>query len=192
MDLACGTSPFRRYFPRAQAYIRVDKVPADSGVISGDMLSIPLAEKSVDTVLLFQAISDVRAPLNVLKEVERVLRPEGCVIVFESMAYPEHDLPLDFYRIMPEGLRDLAEQAGLRMVECTRLGGLFTRFGSLWNTFVMGRLGQIIVFRPIAYIGIMAANVVCYGLDSISPHRRLASDYLAVLTLSRQLPEEIY
>jgi SAM-dependent methyltransferase len=184
LDLACGESPFRSCFPKVEAYLRVDRNPLDPEVILGDMLAIPLASQSVDLVLLFQAITDVPNPLAVLKEVRRVLRPGGRLLVFESMDYPEHDAPYDFYRLMPEGLRAIAGDAGLQLRECTRLGGLFTRFAALWNSFVMGGLKRYAVLRPLAHLGLACSNLLCYGLDLLVPHPRLASDYLAVLTLN--------
>jgi len=183
LDLACGESPFRSYFPKVEAYIRVDLNPLDPEVITGNMLAIPVARQSMDVVLLFQAITDVPNPVAVLKEVRRVLRPGGQLLVCESMEYPEHDAPYDFYRLMPEGLRTLAADAGLHLRECTRLGGLFTRFATLWNYFIMGSLKRYAALRPLALLGVACGNLLCYGLDLLAPHPRLASDYLAILAL---------
>lgn len=183
LDLACGESPFRKYFPNARQYVRVDRDPLDAEVIGGDMRCIPMPELSVDTVLLCQAITDVSDPANVLKEVRRTLRPGGKLIVFESMCYPEHDAPHDYFRLMPEGLRVIAESAGFQMLECIRLGGLFTRFASLWNSCLMGGVMRYRVLRPIGLFGVALANLVCYAMDRLAPHPRLASDYLAVLEL---------
>lgn len=182
LDLACGESPFRAYFPKVEAYKRVDRNPFDSGVIQGDMLDIPLASMSVDLVLLCQAITDVQNPVAVLKEIKRVLRPGGRLLVLESMEYPEHDLPHDFYRLMPEGLRVLAADAGMHMHQCIRLGGLFTRFASLWCTFLMGALKTNALLRPLGHIGVACGNLICYGADRLLPQPRLASDYLAILS----------
>ncbi|MBK9595492.1 MAG: class I SAM-dependent methyltransferase, partial [Rhodocyclales bacterium] len=88
LDLACGESPFRKYFPYVEAYLRVDRNPLDSEVVEGDMLCIPMANQSVNMVLLCQAITDVPNPAAALKEVRRVLMPGGKLIVFESMCYP--------------------------------------------------------------------------------------------------------
>jgi SAM-dependent methyltransferase len=183
VDLACGESPFRAYFPEVESYLRIDRNPLDIEVSQGDMLSIPLASQTVDVVLLFQAITDVSNPVEVLKEVRRVLRPGGKLLIFETMDYPEHDAPHDFYRLMPEGLRVLAVDAGLHLDECVRLGGMFTRFATLWNNYMMGALKRYTVLRPLAYLGVAIGNLLCYGLDRIAPHPRLASDYFAILTL---------
>lgn len=181
LDLACGESPFRDCFPLADRYLRVDRQPRDSEVVSGDMLSVPLPDASADMILLFQAITDVPYPVEVLREARRLLRSDGRLLVFESMAYPEHDAPYDYYRLMPEGLRVLARDAGLQVHECMPMGGLFTRFASLWNTFVMGQLKRHALLRPLARVGIAGGNLFCCGLDRLASHPRLASDYLAIL-----------
>jgi SAM-dependent methyltransferase len=189
LDLACGESPFRCYFPRVDAYLRIDRSSMDPEVTHGDMRAIPLATQSVDVIMLFQAITDVPKTVDVLKEARRVLKPEGLLLVFESMAYPEHDAPYDFYRLMPEGLRALAADAGLNLRDCRRLGGLFTRFASLWNSFVMGELKRYVVLRPLAHLGVAGCNLLCYALDRMAPHPRLASDYLAELTVDAMFSE---
>ncbi len=189
LDLGCGESPFRHYFSNAKSYQRMDRYPCDASVVQADMMEIPLADRSVDTVLIFQAITDVPYPEKVLKEVRRILQKHGKLIIFESMTYPEHDAPYDYFRLMPEGLRILAADAGLNMIRLDRLGGLFTRFALLWNTFVMGSLKRYKILKPIAVIGIVCGNLINYGLDRLLPHPRLASDYLAVIEMTESVSE---
>lgn len=184
LDLACGESPFRLFFPKAEAYIRIDRNSLDPEVTLGDMLAIPLKNNVVDMVLLFQAITDVSSPGEVLREIKRILKPGGKLLVFESMDYPEHDAPYDYYRLMPEGLRFLALDAGLHMEECIRLGGLFTRVASLWNNCLMNGLRTFPVLLPLASLGTACCNLLCYALDRLAPYPHLASDYLAVLVLN--------
>lgn len=181
LDLACGESPFRPYFPNSAVFLRIDRYSEELDVTRGDMEDIPLQGKAVDTVILSQALADAPRPICVLREVARVLRAGGRVIVFESMTYPEHDLPDDYFRLMPRGLEFVANEAGLVVTREVRLGGLFTRFAQLWNIFLMGRLKSTAVLGPIGAFGVLLCNLVCYALDRMFPHGRLASDYLAVL-----------
>jgi SAM-dependent methyltransferase len=159
----------------------MDVVKWDAEVLPMDGRMIPLSNGSVDAVLLSQVLGDVADPGPFLVEVARVLRPSGRLLVFETMAYPEHDLPNDYYRLMPEGLRLLAQQAGLRCTELVRLGGLFARFAMLWNIYVMGRVAAVPGFTLLARAGIVAANVAALALDRAMPHPSLATDYAAVL-----------
>ena len=122
LDLACGESPFRSLFAQARQFIRVDRLSDGAGVLAGDLYAIPLADQSVDLVLLLQAITDVPEPWRVLAEVRRVLRPGGRLIIFESVSYPEHDAPWDYYRLMPQGLRHWAEKYVVNGAYCLEHG----------------------------------------------------------------------
>ena len=181
LDVGAGESPFRAWFSEAGRYIRVDFTPADNEVIAGEATDLPIENKSVDCVLLFQMLSDVPEPRDILKEAYRVLRPGGVVLIFETMSYPEHDLPHDYYRILPQGLAHLAEGCCFSVVTCDRLGGLFARFAQLWNVFLMARLAQVSLFAPPARLGIVLANMLCLTLDRLVPAPRLGTDYWAVL-----------
>jgi len=179
MDLGCGESPFKEFFPHAEKYIRMDNYPSDEEVIQADMRKIPLSDNSADCVLVFQALSDLPEPQICLNEIRRVLKPGGRLIVYESVCYPEHDMPHDYFRIMPAGLDYLARKAGFECKETIRLGGGFNRFAMLWNTFFMGKLSMYSVLKPLSVIGVIICNMICYAADCIAPHPNLATDYIA-------------
>jgi SAM-dependent methyltransferase len=181
LDLGCGESPFRDYFNQAKKYIRIDCYQVDAEVILGELLEIPLPDASVDVVFVSQALSDTAQIEKSLCEINRILKEGGQLLVFESMMYPEHDLPHDYFRIMPEGLRFMGENAGFSVHQLIYLGGLFTRFVLLWNTFLMGKLKSVKITAPLAISGIVLANIICFILDKLFPHPKLASDYICIL-----------
>lgn len=181
LDLACGTSPFKGLFLNAEEYIRIDRLPTDNDVIAADMRSIPLADSSVNLVILSQALSDVPIPLDVLEELARVLIDGGHAVVIESMCYPEHDMPYDYYRLMPAGLAWMAEKAGFEVEECIYLGGFFTRVASLWADYAMGMIGKHKGLRWLAALGVAVGNVTCAACDRLVMRRSLASDYFMIL-----------
>jgi len=180
LDLGCGQSPFSEFFPHAEKYIRMDNYPSDGEVIQADMRKIPLSDNSADCILVFQALSDLPEPEVCLNEIRRVLKPGGRLMIYESMCYPEHDLPHDYYRLMPSGLDYLAQKTGFERKELVRLGGGFNRFAMLWNTFLMGKLKTYRFLKPLAVIGTIFCNIVCYMSDQIAFHPNLASDYIVL------------
>jgi SAM-dependent methyltransferase len=98
---------------------------AEAGNWSGDGTSatilmpseyeIPVDDSTYDVVLSGQVIEHVRAIWTWLAELARVTKPGGSIITISPVSWPYHEAPVDCWRIYPEGMRALAEYAGLRV-----------------------------------------------------------------------------
>jgi SAM-dependent methyltransferase len=176
LDVGCGDSPFRAFFP-ATTYCGFDR-GAGADVIA-DISSIPAKSGCADIVLLFHVLGDLERPSETLREIHRVLKPGGRALILESTCYPPHDLPYDFYRFMPNGLNSLAAREGLQLDKFTWLGGLFTRFASLINKFLLARLTMIPGLNLVAMALIILVNLLCVIGDRVTRSERLAESYLA-------------
>lgn len=73
----------------------------------------PIADGSYDLVLSGQVLEHVRKPWRWLPELARVCRAGGHVITISPVSWPYHEAPVDCWRIYPEGLRALHEEARL-------------------------------------------------------------------------------
>lgn len=181
VDLGCGTSPFRPLFANAARYVRIDHRAVDPEVIVADATALPLEDKSVHCILLSQVIGDVQDIVKLFNELARVLAPGGRVLVYETIAYPQHDLPHDCWRVLPGGLKWAAGKAGLEVNELQHLGGYFTQLAMHWNIFLVGNLEAWRLTRPVAWLLRAGGNLACAGLDAIGPRPALATDYFACL-----------
>ena len=181
IDLGCGHSPFRRYFTHATRYVRMDLFPVDDEVIVADATNIPADSGSVDAILLGRMLGDIPDLPAAFAEFERVLAPDGKILIYESMSYPQHDLPHDYWRVMPNGLRRLATSAGLDVEHMQNLGGYFTQIGMHWNQFLLAPLGHYRALKPLASALRGVGNLTCRALDRLCPRADLASDYFACL-----------
>ena len=182
LDLGCGDSPYRDFFGAAAQYLRMDTVARDPEVITADATDLPLDDGSVDMILCFQMISDIPDLVGGLQELARVLRPGGKVLIYESMAYPQHDMPHDYWRVMPQGLRWAAGRAGFEVTSVDFLGGVFARLAVLVNEHLLWQVARARPLAPLAKAATAASNLVLGGLDSLRGSSHLAPDYLACLT----------
>lgn len=82
-----------------------------------------LPSASIDVAVSGQVLEHVEFPWLTIAEVERVLKPGGVMCLIVPSAGPEHRYPLDCWRIYPDGVRALAKQARLEVVE------VFTEWG---------------------------------------------------------------
>ena len=72
-----------------------------------------LPSNSFDIVLSGQVIEHVRRTWDWMAECGRVCKPGGYVITINPVSWGYHEAPIDCWRIYPEGMRSLYEQAGL-------------------------------------------------------------------------------
>lgn len=76
----------------------------------------PVPDCSYDVVLAANVIEHVRKPWIWLNEVARICKPGGLVIIVSPISWPYHEAPIDCWRIYPEGMRALFEEAALDTV----------------------------------------------------------------------------
>lgn len=96
-----GFADLRPYFPRKE-YIGVD-VREGLGVDKLlDLHNIDLPSGSVGTVLCFDTLEHLEHPLEALKQIHRVLKPDGVAVIGSVMNFPIHDYPRDYWRFTPE------------------------------------------------------------------------------------------
>jgi SAM-dependent methyltransferase len=75
--------------------------------VQGDILHLPIKDKSVDTLLCTGVLEHVSEPDMAVQEIYRVLKFEGRVFLEAPFMQTVHAAPKDFCRWTPDGLRQL-------------------------------------------------------------------------------------
>lgn len=78
----------------------------------------PIADEMYDIVLSGQVIEHVEKIWLWLKELKRIIKPNGYIITINPVSWPYHEAPIDCWRIFPSGIRALAEEADLHIEKC--------------------------------------------------------------------------
>lgn len=78
----------------------------------------PIPDGTYDLVLSSSVIEHVRKIWRWLPEVARVVRPGGLVVTISPISWEYHEDPVDCWRIYPEGMRALCDDAGLQVEVC--------------------------------------------------------------------------
>jgi SAM-dependent methyltransferase len=73
----------------------------------------PIPDDSYDVVVSGQVIEHVRKTWVWIKEVARVCKPGGTVITINPVSWPYHEAPIDCWRVFPEGMKALYDEASL-------------------------------------------------------------------------------
>jgi SAM-dependent methyltransferase len=80
---------------------------------AADPYTFPIDSGFYDVVISGNVIEHVRKPWRWVPELARVARPGGLVVTITPVSWPYHEAPLDCWRMYPEGLTALYEDAGL-------------------------------------------------------------------------------
>ena len=127
MDLGCGAGHSLDYFRCKKPGIRwvgldIEQSPevesrtrTDGEFCTYDGIRMPFVDNHFDLVYCKQVLEHVRYPINLLKEVHRVLRPGGYFVGSTSQLEPYHSYSL--WNYTPYGFCCLMEDAGLQVVE---------------------------------------------------------------------------
>jgi SAM-dependent methyltransferase len=130
LDFGCGSKPYRAILKNVKEYIGVDFVneghPHDNEDIDVyyDGHTIPLEDKLFDSGLSSEVFEHVFNIDEVLKEINRVLKPGAPLLVTCPFVWKEHEVPNDFARYSHFALQYLFEKNGFN-VEIKDKGGAF-------------------------------------------------------------------
>ena len=94
-------------------YIGVDTQPGDGVDIVVDGITLPFDNNSFDKVLYLETIEHDLFFWNTMKEITRVLKSGGLLIMTgRGNGFVRHDFPCDYYRFTDDAFRGLLNHFG--------------------------------------------------------------------------------
>jgi len=101
-----GFADLRPFFP-GKKYIGTDmqQGPGVDKVLN--LHHIKLFPRSIGTALILDTIEHVEYPRQAIKNIHKVLKKNGFIIISSHMKFPIHAYPQDYWRFTPEGLKSL-------------------------------------------------------------------------------------
>ncbi len=157
--VACGVDQSPHFIEAANRFAQAENIGDRAVFRTGDAHGLDIPAASFDVVIAHTLISHVTEPAKVLKEMARVVRPGGMVVVFDgdysslTYAYPDHDFgqrmdralatatfnnPLimrDLPRLLPEHGLTLLDAWGDAVAEIGR-GSYFKSFAETYVPYV--------------------------------------------------------
>jgi SAM-dependent methyltransferase len=76
----------------------------------------PIDDETYDIVVSANVIEHVRCIWRWVPELARVCKPGGVVVTINPVSWPYHEAPVDCWRVYPEGMRALYQDASLTVL----------------------------------------------------------------------------
>lgn len=190
LDVGCGKKPYWiKFRGRVCSYIGIEMPDSQSGStvvdVYGSALALPFNSEEFETVLCVEVLEHVAEPSQLLDEVWRVLKPQGCLILTAPLTWGPHEVPNDFFRYTEFGLRHLAEKAGFVVERTQRTSGLWATIGQRASAFVYYHHGwkrPLLIKAPVVAI----CAIVQLLFSSVDAIYRHAGDTLDHLMIARK------
>ncbi len=176
LDVGAGEMPWRELMPGVD-YVGIDVEGADRFGMrrNGDLIYfdgrvIPFPDGAFDHVLCVEVLEHVEAPDAFMRELARVLRPDGSLALTMPWSARLHHLPQDYQRFTRHALHAHLARAGFRDIAIEERGNdvavvanklvvivaslvRWRGAGSLW------RLPLVVLTAPVAAAFVLAAHV---------------------------------
>ncbi len=131
LDVGCGRKPYEKtFFAGAEKYVGLDYLTDRSTPdVIGSATNIPLGDAGFDTVVSTEVLEHVPDPLKALREMHRVLKPGGYLILSTPMYWPRHEVPYDYFRYPYDGLLHLVKESGFELAQLFNRGRSYAFIG---------------------------------------------------------------
>jgi len=171
LDLGCGDMRYAKHFERNN-WLPVysdHEVRAKGVQILIDAHSLPFADGVFDVINMTEVLEHLHHPSDALKEIARVLAPNGRVLITFPFMWMIHEVPHDYFRYTEFGFAVLAKDAGLTIERFYRRGGAFGLMLSLVEIKILG-LAHVMSKRPILSLFGRLLDALARGIAAGSFH----------------------
>lgn len=143
LDLGCGKAPlYELYKGYTSEVICTDWEKSLHNHEFIDKISdlnknLDFNDSEFDTVLLSDVLEHILYPHNLLKEIHRILKSDGYLLMNVPFFYWLHEEPYDYFRYTKFALADLTKNSGLRVLELGAYGGVLEILADLISKIVI-------------------------------------------------------
>lgn len=149
LDIGCGYKPYLPYVPKNVFYIGsdIDSISSLPDIIC-DVQNLSFKNDSFDCVVGFEVLEHIAEPDIAFRNIYRVLKPDGLLILTTPQSWRIHEAPNDFFRYTKFGLEYLAKKNYFHVGGINPIGSGWSKVGqTLISMLPHQQLGPFL--RPI-------------------------------------------
>jgi len=174
LDFGCGSKPYKSLFTVEQ-YIGIDfENPGHPHLneqidVFYDGKKIPFPNDHFDSIFSSEVFEHIFNLDEILYELNRVLKPEGLMVVTCPFSICEHEVPNDFARYSSYSIKYLLEKNGFEVLEQFKTGNSIETIMQLRITYINQHLMTYIrkipivrqLFRLLVFTGLNTYAIIC-------------------------------
>jgi predicted SAM-dependent methyltransferase len=136
LDVGAGTCPYRQFFShcdyKTQDFKKYKGIKKNKTTEYGkidyvsDVANIPVPDESFDVIVCTEVLEHVPEPIEALRELSRILRPSGRLLITAPLGSGLHLMPYHYYGgYTPQWFKHFLPKFGLKVNEISPNGGFF-------------------------------------------------------------------
>lgn len=170
VDIGCGQKPYRTLFAsHVSQHIGIDLEDSRHGMSQVDVIGTAyntnLPDAVCDVVLCTEVLEHLERPVDAVHEMNRILKPDGVLILTVPFIWPVHEQPRDFYRYSEYGLKFIFESANFEIVEIRPLTGYIVTFAQM-TVYYLRRFHRGRILRTVGRLVNFGLQSAAYWLNS--------------------------
>jgi SAM-dependent methyltransferase len=141
IDFGCGSKPYQSLFS-VDEYIGVDydnpghSHENESVDVYYDGKTLPFPDEFLDSVFSSEVFEHVFNLQDIIKELNRVIKVGGHILITCPFAICEHEVPNDFARYSSFALNHIFTSNGFEVIKQVKTGNSIETVTQLWTTYV--------------------------------------------------------
>jgi len=173
LDFGCGRKPFENLFA-VEKYIGVDLQNTGHDHKNSkvdfyyDGKHLPFENETFDSLFCAEVLEHIFNPGEILKELNRVLKPGAKALITVPFSWNEHETPYDYARYSSNGIKYLMENNGFKILEQKKCGNFARVNFQNWALYFFellkkwGKTGYILSLLFIAPINVIGSLLLIF------------------------------
>ncbi len=144
MDFGCGSKPYKSLFDHVKEYVGVDydgeghTHENEQIDVYYDGKTIPFADNTFDSVLCSEVFEHLFNLDDILKELNRVMKPGAKMLITCPFVWNIHEAPIDYARYTPYALKHNFEKNGFKVLTEERKGNFVQTIFQISTVYLLG------------------------------------------------------
>lgn len=173
LDVGCGTKPYEDLFGSTDyTGLEIDTTinrEIKKADVFYDGNEFPFPSSDFDSIVTNQVLEHVFNPDSFMKELNRVLKNNGKLLLTVPFVWDEHEQPYDYARYSSFGLKSLLEKAGFEIIKHIKTVNNFGIIYQMTNAYfykitrnipVVKQLTTLFISSFITIFGILISKIL--------------------------------